>query len=109
MDGSVLEKAAQPRFITNTQLMRISNNYIAVRKLIQEKNDDGFEVVEVQDDSIFKGQVAFLPEQPIYMGNTPIQLGDTVLFSKYSPDTHEIDHGGEKLKFISSRDILAVL
>lgn len=88
--------------------MKVSNNYIVVERLEVEKKE-GFETVEVQDNFVYKGKVVLLPEAPVYMGNAGIQLGDTVLFSKYSPDTHEIEHEGKKLKFVSTRDILATV
>lgn len=88
--------------------MQISNNYIAVEKL-EEPEQEGFQTVKVQDSSIFKGKVKFIPEAPIYMGNQRITMGDTVLFAKYSPNTHDIDYEGLKLKFVKTEDILCVL
>lgn len=88
--------------------MQISNNYIAVDKL-EEPKQEGFQTVEITDSSLFKGVITHIPEQPVYMGNTPLAVGDVILFAKYSPDTHEIEHDGKKLKFISTRDILAKL
>jgi co-chaperonin GroES (HSP10) len=38
-----------------------------------------------------------------------VAVGDTVLFAKYSPDTHEIEHEGKKYKVVEVSDILAVL
>ena len=84
--------------------MKVSNSHIVVEKLEKEVQD-GFQTVEVQDDFVFKGKVTLLPECPVFIGNEHIKLGDTVIFAKYSPDTHEID--GKK--FVSTKDILAVL
>lgn len=88
--------------------MNISNNYIAVEKL-EEPKQEGFQTVQVQDSSIFKGKVKFIPEAPIFMGNKQVAPGEIVLFAKYSPNTHEAEHEGMKLKFVKSEDILAVL
>ena len=88
--------------------MQISNKYIVVEKL-QEEAKEGFKTVEVQDDYVYKGKVTHIPEAPVYMGNKQVIQGDTVLFAKYSPDTHEIDLDGKKVKFVSVSDILAVL
>lgn len=88
--------------------MNISNNYIAVEKL-EEPKQEGFQTVQVQDSSIFKGKVKFIPEAPIFMGNKQVAPGEIILFAKYSPNTHEVEHEGMKLKFVKSEDILAVL
>lgn len=88
--------------------MNISNNYIAVEKL-EEPTKGGFQTVEVQDSSIFKGKVKFVPEAPIFMGNKQVTIGDTILFAKYSPNTHDIEDEGLKLKFVKTEDVLAVL
>lgn len=88
--------------------MQVSNNYIVVEKYYEPEPDGGsFQTVDVQDESTFKGLVKFLPEMPIFLGNTQIAIGDIILFSKYSPDTHEIEHEGQTLKFINTRDLLA--
>lgn len=88
--------------------MQISKDYIVVEKLEQEKQE-GFKTVEVQDNFVYKGKVTFLPDVPLFMGNYDIKLGDTVMFTKYSPDTHEVTEEGKTVKFIKICDILAVL
>lgn len=90
--------------------MQISNNYIAVERVYEPEDEEStFKTVEVTDESLFKGKIKYLPEAPVYMGNTPLGLGDIIVFAKYSPDTHEIELDGEVLKFINTRDILAKL
>lgn len=88
--------------------MQISNNYIVVEKL-EEEVKEGFKAVEIQDNYVYKGKATHVPEAPVYMGNKPVMIGDVVLFAKYSPDTHEIDLDGKKVKFVATSDILAVL
>jgi len=88
--------------------MNISVNRVVVER-IEEPKKEGFETVEVQDSSVYKGRVVSLPETSVYMGNQQLILNDTILFAKYSPDTHEIEHEGKKLKFIKIDDILAVV
>lgn len=87
--------------------MQISNHFVVVEKLEEKK--EGLQLVELQDSSTFKGKVKYLPEIPVYIGNKQICVGDAVLFSKYSPDTQDVELGEEKLKFIKIEDILAVL
>ncbi len=85
--------------------MQISNKYIVVEK-IEEPKQEGFKTVEVQDNYVYKGKV----KQGGFITNTmTVKEGDTVLFAKYSPDTHEIDLEGKKVKFVAIDDILAVL
>lgn len=87
--------------------MNISNNYVCVER-IEEPPKEGFQTVEVQDNFLYRAKVHILPEIPVFMGNRRLGVGEVVLFAKYSPDTHEIEHEGKKLKFVSIRDILAV-
>lgn len=88
--------------------MNITNNYIVVEKY-EEPLTDGFQAVKMQDSSSFKGKVVFIPEAPIFFGNKQLAIGDMVLFAKYSPNTHDIEHEGKILKFVKSEDLLAIL
>lgn len=82
----------------------ISTKYIVLEKYI-EPPKEGFQEVKVQDSSVYKGRVVELPDVPVYVGNQKIEVGDLVLFAKYSPDTHEI----EDRKFVRAEDLLKVL
>jgi len=93
--------------------MNILNGYILVEKL-PKKEAEGFEVVETQDDFIYKGKVIEI-SRPMVNYTTAtidiqndIKIGDIVIFAKYSPDTHEIDFEGRKVKFVKATDVLAV-
>lgn len=86
----------------------ISNKYILVEK-IEETKDDGFQVVKVEDISTYMGKVNALPEIPVYIGNHQLDIGDTVIFAKYSPNTHLITREGKELKYILIEDLLEVL
>jgi co-chaperonin GroES (HSP10) len=89
--------------------MNISNEYILVEKL-EEKKTEGFKTVNVQDEFIYKAKVVGLSTAPLFMGDRRVEIGDTVIFAKYSPDTHEIEiFEGKKGKFINRKDVLAVL
>lgn len=90
------------------KVMQISNKYIVVEKL-EEEAKEGFKTVDVQDNYVYKGKVTSIPEAPVFMGNQQVGIGSIVLFTKYSPDTHEIDLDGKKVKFVAVTDILAVL
>lgn len=83
--------------------MILNSNYVLIEK-IEEKKEEGFQTVEVQDSFVYKGKVKATPACPCYVDNHGLQVGDIVLFAKYSPDTHEID--GDK--FVLIKDILAV-
>lgn len=84
--------------------MKIIGNRILVAPLDKEATD-GFQTVEVQDDFVYKGRV----EQIRFMTLDQIHVGDTILFAKYSPDSHEVTHEGKKYKIIKFEDVLAVL
>ena len=88
--------------------MQISNKYIVVEKL-EEEAKDGFKTVEVQDNFMYKGKVTHIPEVPVFMGNVQVAPGSVVLFTKYSPDIHETELEGKKVKFVAISDVLAVL
>ena len=84
--------------------MQISQDYIVVEKVEEEKKGE-FQTVQIQDSSTYKGKVKYVGVEGL---NIP-KIGDVVLFAKYSPDTHDIEIEGEKLKFVKINDVLAIL
>lgn len=87
--------------------MKISNNYVMVEKIKDPVVEGEFKVVEVQDNFVYKGKIKMMPEsQPIYLGDTLVTVGDIVWFAKYSPDTHEIEFDGQKVKLVAVKDLL---
>lgn len=82
----------------------INSRYVLVEKLPKEEKE-GFQTVEVQDEFLYRGRVKRLPAQPQYVDSYALQIGDIVIWAKYSPDTMEF----EKDKFVATNDILAVL
>lgn len=89
-------------------MCEISSRYVVVKKLPEPKIE-GFQTVDIQDDFIYKGMVTLLPSNPVFIGNKQLEHGDTVIFAKYSPDTHEIEDDSKKVKFIRVEDLLAIL
>lgn len=87
--------------------MAISNKYILVSKIDKEVKE-GFQEVEIEDASIYQGKVYALPEIPVYIGNHQLEIGDKVIFVKYSPTTHLIQRDGQELKYILIDDLLEV-
>lgn len=86
--------------------MNLNAHYILVEKVEEAKvNPDGFDVVKVQDSFLYKGKVKLLPDIPVYVGNTQLQLGTIIVFKKYSADSFEYE--GDK--FIKTEDILAIV
>lgn len=85
--------------------MKVLGNRVLVKR-VEEVKAEGYQTVQVQDNFIYKGIVVAVswPEKDL-----SFKVGDTILFAKYSPDTHEIDIDGEKQKFVSIPDILAVV
>ena len=69
--------------------MHIPSNRIVIEKVTEEVKD-GFQAVQVQDSSTFKGRVIETGETAHYIGNHVIEKGDVLLFAQNSPDTHQI-------------------
>lgn len=88
--------------------MPINSKYVVLEKC-EEVQKEGFKTVEVQDNFIYKGKVVRKPDCPCYVDNHAIAIGDVVVFAKYSPDTHDIELEGKKVKFVRVEDLLAVI
>lgn len=86
--------------------MKIIGNRILVSKVEEEKKEGEFEVVSVQDSFVYKGKVE---QGGLVDIGFNVNIGDTILFTKYSPDTQEVDYEGQKMKIIKVEDVLAVL
>lgn len=82
-------------------MIKILGNRILVSRVLEEKNTDEFNAVEIQDSFVYKGKI----EQSHV---DDMNHGDIVLFAKYSPDTHEVDVDGVKMKIVNVDDILAI-
>jgi len=78
--------------------MQILGNRVLVRKLVEETKE-GFQTVDVNDPFLNKGVVEDAATGSQFM------IGKTILFAKYSPDTHDY----EDKKIVSVDDILAIL
>ncbi len=92
--------------------MRILGNRVLVSKFV-EPEKEGFKEVEIQDSFVFKGKVEQVSEGMDLINqitNVPLfEINDVVLFSKYSPDTQEVEVEGQTMKIIKVEDILAIL
>lgn len=89
--------------------MKILGNRVLVSRVEEEKKD-GFQTVEVQDSFVYKGRVEQVPALMVFdhfVGS--ILIGEIILFAKNSPDTHEIDVEGKKMKVVMVNDIIAIL
>lgn len=88
--------------------MKILGNRVLLSPLPKEEKE-GFQTVEVQDSFVYKGRIEQFNSEIDPNFNTIGKIGDTVLFAKYSPDTHEFEHEGKKYKSVLVTDVLAVL
>lgn len=92
--------------------MKLLGNRVLVSRIEEEKKD-GFQTVEVQDSFVYKGKIEQISGHEEVTGTSAypgsFRVGDVVVFAKYSPDTHEIDHEGKKYKAVDVKDIIAVL
>ncbi len=83
--------------------MQIQGNRVLVRKQ-EEVKKEGFQTVDVSDPFLNKGVV----EQTgvgVDIHTAQELIHQTILFAKYSPDTHEYDNK----KIVAVDDILAIL
>lgn len=76
-----------------------------VEKVDEPKKDGEFQVADVQDNFVYKGKIV-----AVGSGVEPARFdpGDIIVFAKYSPDIHEVEVDGKKMKIISIEDILAI-
>ncbi len=88
--------------------MKILGNRVLVSK-VEEPVGEGFQTVQVQDNFLYKGKVEQLGDLLQINASNPFDMGSVIIFAKYSPDTHEIEHEGKKYKSVKVEDILAVL
>lgn len=88
--------------------MTINTHYVMVKKIPKKQVEGEFNVVEVQDDFIYRGEIIKLPDEPKYIDNRQLRVGDYVKFAKYSPDTQELEVEGQKVKMVKVTDILIV-
>lgn len=92
---------------------------------IEKEPTDGFQTVEVTDKFINTAKVVGIGSECIYLSVQPridtgtgvtftsthptLSIGDTIIFAKYSPHTHDIEHEGKQYKSVRSADIIAIL
>lgn len=97
--------------------MRILGNRVLLERIEKEKTS-GFEAVEALDQFVSKGRVVQVGEviggdAVILSSNVPFEkafdVGDIVLFAKFSPDTQEVTIEGVDMKVVAVADIIAVL
>lgn len=90
--------------------MKILGNRVLVSR-VEEIKIDGFQSVQVQDSFIYKGKIEVIGEpldKSLVRAELNISVGDVILFTKYSPDTHEVELNGKK-KVVMFDDILSVV
>ena len=78
------------------------------------KDQEGkIQVLEAQTSFIYKGKIEQVGDQSwgtsTISTQSKFEIGQIVLFAKYSPDTQEIEHQDVKMKIIRTQDVLAIL
>lgn len=86
----------------------LNSKYILVTRPPEIKQE-GFQTIKVEDVSTYTGIVHDLPDTPVHLDNHQLAKGDTVIFAKYSPDTHLIQRDGQEMKYIAVQDLLEVI
>lgn len=82
--------------------MRIIGDRVLVKRVGETQSTEGFQKVEVLDSFLYKGEIVKTPD-------ASYDVGQIILFDKYSRNTHEVDFEGQKMKLVALNDILAVL
>lgn len=85
--------------------MKILGNRILV-SMVEEPEIEGYKEVEMQNSFLFKGKIEQIGYKQL---EHVFSVGDVVLFSKYSPDTQEVDIERQTMKIINTEDVLAIL
>ena len=86
--------------------MKILGKRVLVSK-IEEVAKEGFQTVKTQDEFLYKGKVEMMGDEANSIPE--LKEGSVIIFTKYSPDTHEIEHEDQIMKIIRTEDILAIL
>lgn len=95
--------------------MKILGNRVLVSKIEETKVEGAYETVKVTDSFVYMGKVELRGDAVEERSESPgvskfiVDVGDTIYFAKYSPDTQDIEHEGKKYKVVRVEDILAVL
>lgn len=85
--------------------IKVLGDRVLVERIANELKKEGeFQTVEVSDSFIYKGKVVKAPTLMI-----DIKEGDVIVYAKFSPDTHDLELDGRKLKFVNVTDVLAIL
>lgn len=87
--------------------MKILGKRVLVSK-IEEVAKEGFQTVKTQDEFLYKGKVEMMGSEASSF-DSDLEEGSVIIFTKYSPDTHEVEHEDQVMKIIKTEDILAIL
>lgn len=89
--------------------MRLLGNRVLVKREPKVESS-GFEQVQAVDDFVGRGIVVMLGDEVDAVSAAPtFEVGQTVVFAKFSPDTRTIEHEGEEMKSVLVSDIIAIL
>lgn len=89
--------------------MKLLGNRVLVKR--EPKAEvSGFEQVQAVDDFVGKGSIVMLGHEVDEFSVTPMfEVGQVIVFAKFSPDTRTIEHEGEEMKSVLVSDIIAIL
>lgn len=91
--------------------MQILGERLLVSRIEDDKKE-GFQTVDVTDSFVYKGKIEQVGDQSWGTSTSTqgkFEIGQIVLFAKYSPDTQEVEHQDVKMKIIRTQDVLAIL
>lgn len=85
--------------------MDLLGNRVLVRREPEVKAE-GFQAVKAVDDFTSRGVIAGIGDEVVHGG---IKNGATVVFARFSPDTHTVQVDGEDMKSVLVSDIIAIV
>lgn len=89
--------------------MDLLGNRVLVRREPEAKSE-GFQAVKAVDDFTSRGVIAGIGDEvdTVRQGRR-IEVGQTVVFARFSPDTHTVQVDGEDMKSVLVSDIIAIV
>ena len=89
--------------------MELLGNRVLVRREPEAKTE-GFQAVKAVDDFTSRGVIAGIGDDvDTARPDRKIEVGATVVFARFSPDTHTVHVDGEDMKSVLESDIIAIV
>lgn len=89
--------------------MKLLGNRVLVKR-VPKPEASGFAEVKAVDDFVGSGVIVMRGDEvDSVRDDRDLEIGTTIVFAKFSPDTRTIEHEGEEMKSVLVSDIIATL